>query len=141
MRGPAVVVAKQISGLIGEWSDQGDLDAALLQRQRAVVLQQHHRFVGQLCAPVRDARDCSSSFSSIFEYGTISGGSNMPSLMRAVNSRISAVSISLSFRNALLVGVEVGLVVVIVVNIRVVQALVVHAALDRQARRLRAASW
>ena len=40
----------------------------------------------------------SSSLGSIFAYGTMSGGSNMPSFIRAVNNRMTAVSISLSFR-------------------------------------------
>src|SRR5207248_3373739 len=38
------------------------------------------------------------SFSSIFVYGTISGGSNMPSLIRAVNRRTRAASIAPSLR-------------------------------------------
>ncbi len=40
----SVVVAKQDCGLVGKWADYGDALHGL-QRQHAVVLQQHHRFV------------------------------------------------------------------------------------------------
>ncbi len=56
----------------------------------------------------------------------------MPSFIRAVNSRTSAVSISLSFKKSLLIGVEVGLVVVIVLYLCEVNALVIHASLHGQ---------
>ena len=46
--GDAVVVAEKNLGLIGERTDDRDLDAAGLERQNAVVLEQNHRFVGDL---------------------------------------------------------------------------------------------
>ena len=41
----------------------------------------------------------------------------MPSFMRAVERRISAVSMSLSLRNPCLHGIEIGLVVVVVLHL------------------------
>ncbi len=46
VRGPTVVIAEQISGLVSEGAYDSDLDSAFLERQNAVILEQDHRFVG-----------------------------------------------------------------------------------------------
>ena len=138
MRGSAVVVAEQDFGLIGERADDGDLDArrfSAAERRRSSAAPSIR---WRACAPGRDARGCRASFSSILVYGTISGGSNMPSLhARGDRAASAAMSMSLSLRIALLDGVEIGLVVVIVVTLTMkVDALVVHAALEADGRGL-----
>jgi hypothetical protein len=46
MRGPTVVIAEQISGLVGERAYHRDLDSPFLERQNAAILEQDHGFVG-----------------------------------------------------------------------------------------------
>ena len=42
----SVVIAQQIFRLIGQRTDQGDIEFALLQRKGAIVLEQHHGLIG-----------------------------------------------------------------------------------------------
>ena len=46
VRGPTVVIAEQISGLVSEGAYDSDLASGFLERQSAVILEQDHRFVG-----------------------------------------------------------------------------------------------
>ncbi len=48
VRRDAVIVPQKDACLIGERADDGDVADARLERKSAVVLEQHHRFIGQL---------------------------------------------------------------------------------------------
>ena len=84
----AVVVAEQHAPLVGVGADDGDRAEVLAERQRvALVLEQHDRLARDLPRERRGARAGRAPRRGSAPTARVSGGSNMPSLKRARNSR------------------------------------------------------
>ena len=103
-----------------------------LQRQHAVVLQQHHGFARDLQRQLAVRFDVDQPNRGSARIVTIAGGSNRPSLMRAVNRRLSDYVERLSRSQALLHRIDIAVVVGVIGAFgREVGAVVVHAVLER----------
>ncbi len=136
VRRNSVVVSQQIFGLIRERSNQCDFERSRLQRKRAVILKQHHRFVGERARHRAMLRSIEFFFVNRrvrnhlrrIEHAQLHSRREQPN-QRSVNLAF--------FQDSLLICVEVRLVVVIVLYLCEVNALVIHAALHGQGRGFR----
>ena len=97
VRGSAVVIAEQDFSLVREGPDHGDLDAACLKWQRAVVLEQYHRLVGNLASEIAVLGAVQLAFIDLVVRHSFRRIEHAQFHTRSEEAD-SAVSISLSFR-------------------------------------------
>ena len=97
MCGSAVVVAEQDGGLVGERADDSDLRPQVFSGSMPSFLSSTMDSLASLTRKLA-VRGAVELALVDFRVRHHAGGSNMPSRMRAVNSRMSAVSMSLSVR-------------------------------------------